>query len=111
MRRAFAAFLILTLAACSKQVPNPPPTVATAPADAPAASKLDDLRLSGPHTHGNLSVYLVHDAKAPQGEVDFLTLEEALKSGARKVTEKADGAEVNELQVENAGDKPVYLQA
>lgn len=102
MRRAFAAFLILTLAACS----NSDPTAAR-PSSAPPA----ETRFSGPHTHGNLSVYLVHDSKAPQDDVDCLTLEEALKSGVLKVTEKAGAAEVNELQVENVGDRPVYLQA
>jgi hypothetical protein len=111
MRRALSAILILTLAACSKQVPPSPPTGATATPAAPEAAKAEDLRLSGPHTHGNLSIYLIHNAAAPKEDVDCLTLEEALKSGALKVTEKAGGAEVNELQVENVGDKPVYLQA
>ena len=96
MRRVFALIAILVSTACSNSEQTAPPA---------------ETRLSGPHTHGNLSVYLVHDSKAPQDDVDCLTLEEALKSGALQVTEKAQGAEVNELQVENLGDKPVYLQA
>ncbi len=40
-----------------------------------------------------------------------MTLEEALQAGVVKVTEKGEGAAVNELEVANAGDKPVYLQA
>jgi len=97
MRHA-AAFLVLSLAACSNSDP------AAVPRSAPGTT------LSGPYTHGNLSVYLVHDASRMQ-DIDYITLEEAFKSGALKVTEKAEGAEVNELQFENVGDKPVYLQA
>jgi hypothetical protein len=94
MRHAAAAFAILSLLACS--------------ASGPAGSAASDL--SGPFTHGNLTVYLIHSA-APQREIDCLTLEEALQSGAVKITEKTEGADVNELHVENVGTKPVYLQA
>jgi len=97
MRRAAIAILWASLVACSE------------PAEIPGSP--EGYRFSGPHTHGNLSVYLVHSASAPQGDFGCITLEEALKSGVLKVTEKGDGAEVNELQVENVGDKPVYLQA
>lgn len=94
MRYPAAAFAILSLLACST----------SDSAGSPASD------LSGPFTHGNLTVYLIHTS-APQREIDCLTLEEALQSGALKITEKTDGAEVNELQVENAGTTPVYLQA
>jgi len=98
MRHAAAALLILSLVACSNSDST------AGPWPAPGTT------FSGPYTHGNLSVYLVHDASRTQDN-DCLTLEEAFKSGALKVTEKTEGAEVNELQVENLGDKPVYLQA
>lgn len=107
MRHALSA-LLLVLVACSKP-PSPPPAP-TAEKSEPAAAP-EAYRLSGPHTHGNLSVYLIHSKDAPQVDFSGLTLEEALKSGAVKVTEKAEGAEVNELQVENTSDLPVYLQA
>jgi len=96
--RYAAAFLILSLVACSNSDP------VAGPRPAPGTA------LSGPYTHGNLSVYLVHDAGRTQ-EFDCLTLEEAFKAGVLKVTEKAGRAEVNELQVENVGDRPVYFQA
>jgi hypothetical protein len=56
-------------------------------------------------------VYLLIEKGAATGDLGCLTLEDALKSGAVKVSEKAEGAEVNELQIENSGDKPIYLQA
>ena len=117
----FAAALILMLAACSKEDgPKPEtdvaqtaeiPVVEVKDVESPPPARLDGYRLSGPHTRANLAIYLLHDKSAPAGDLGCLSLEEALKSGAVKVTEKAGGAEVNELQVENTGDKPVYLQA
>ncbi len=65
----------------------------------------------GPFIHENLSVFLIRKPDALPGDEDLLTLEEALRAGAVRVAEKADGAEVNELEVENVGDRPVYLQA
>lgn len=65
----------------------------------------------GPFTHENLSVFLIRKPGAPRGDEGVLTLEEALNAGTLRVTEKAEGAEVNELEVENVGDRPVYIQA
>jgi hypothetical protein len=101
MRRAFATSMMLSLFACSDP----------APGDPSPGPIVQSTRLSGPYAHGNLTVFLVHATPASQDDFGCITLEEALQSGAIKVTEKAEGAEVNELQVENAGDKPVYLQA
>jgi len=124
--RHIAAALLLALAACSKSEP-PPPQQTSAQAnevqevkreqdthkevESPPPAKLDGYGLTGPRRQGNLAIYLLHDPKAPKGDSDILVLEEAVKSGALKITEKGEGAEVNELQVENTGDKPVYLQA
>jgi len=123
-----AAALILLLAGCSKEdgrlagprppepAPAPAQTADAAPvlakdAESPPPARLEGYRLSGPHARGNLAIYLLHDPSAPAGDLGCLSLEEGLRSGAVKVTEKAGGAEVNELQIENAGEKPVYLQA
>jgi hypothetical protein len=118
--------LLLSLSACSKANPTPPPAQAQAreeaqetgvpikdrkEVDSPPPGALDGYRITGPYAHVNLSVFLFHVKNAPQDDLGCLTLEDALKSGAVKITEKAEGAEVNELQVENTGDKPVYLQA
>jgi hypothetical protein len=78
------------------------PAPAAPPATPPAA-----LELTGPFTHENLTVFLVHDRKAQVGE-DVLTLEEALDSGVVRLEETG---EVNRLLVSNKGKAPVYLQA
>lgn len=110
--RIIAAACLIGLAACSKSDPaNPGSESARKDGEAPPAARIDAYRLSGPHARGNLAVYLLHDQAAASDDLGCVSLEEALRSGALKVTEKAEGAEVNELQVENTGDKPVYLQA
>ena len=63
-------------------------------------------RLSGPFSHDNLAIYLVHGA-AGGGPVP-LTLQEALEKGSFKVYETSD---VNELAVQNLGTDPVFVQS
>ncbi|MEM6257687.1 MAG: DUF6569 family protein [Planctomycetota bacterium] len=63
--------------------------------------------ISGPYTHGNLAVYLVHAEQ--RDDRDFITLNEGLKTGEVIVSEK-DSAEVRQLMIENRSDKPLYLQ-
>jgi hypothetical protein len=80
----------------------------------PEAAKpegFDRYRLSGPYVHANLAIYLCHLAGTSSENIGFVTLEEALRTGVVKVSEKSGGAEVNELQIENSGDRAVYLQA
>lgn len=66
----------------------------------------DEQQISGPYTHQNLSIYLVHGKSAP-GPVP-LTLQEALESNAVEVIETQD---VNELKVRNKGDTGIYIQS
>jgi hypothetical protein len=76
---------------------------------APAASAKDqaaEQRLSGPYTHGNLTIFLVHGVDTLKG--DYLTLEEALAAEVVKVHETED---VNELAIENVGKRPVFVQS
>jgi hypothetical protein len=63
-------------------------------------------RISGPHTHQNLSIYFVHGTSA-QGPVP-LTLQEALAKGAVEVIETGS---VNELQIRNKGDTEIFIQS
>jgi hypothetical protein len=63
-------------------------------------------RISGPYTHENLSIYLLHGASA-NGPVP-LTLAEALAKGGVRVHETGN---VNALQVENIGGEPVFIQS
>ncbi len=112
--RFIAAALLLSLVACSKSAPTPPPVVQMTEektGESAPPSKLDSYRMTGPGRQGNLAVYLIHEKNARAGDLNCLVLEEAVRSGALKISEKGEGAEVNELQIENTGDQPVYLQA
>ncbi len=65
-----------------------------------------DQRISGPYTHDNLTIFLVHGASS-QGPVP-LTLDESLEKGGVKVHETGT---VGELEIENAGDEDVFVNA
>lgn len=65
-----------------------------------------DYRLSGPVMHRNLAIYFVH-GKSRGGPVP-LTLQEAL---AKKVIKVRETGQVNELQVENTGEREVFIQS
>lgn len=65
-------------------------------------------RLSGPYTHENLTLFLVHGADTLSGG-PYLTLQEAMERRAVVVHETQ---EVNELAVENlSGTEEVFIQA
>lgn len=63
-------------------------------------------RLSGPYTHKNLTVFLVHGKD--QTNKTFLTLQEALAQKKVKVYETKD---VNELAIRNLSNQDIYVQA
>lgn len=86
-------------------------TAVSAPAradEAPArASGPGDIRLSGPYTHENLTIYLVHG----RDRIDlskYITLQEGMEM--RKVIVHETG-NVGELAIENIGDVAVYVQS
>jgi hypothetical protein len=62
--------------------------------------------LSGPYTHGNLTVFLVHGKDTTKKT--FLTLQEALAQKKVRVYETKD---VNELAIRNFSNQDVYVQA
>ena len=62
-------------------------------------------RVSGPYSHENLSIFLIHGPSA-KGPVP-LTLEEAMKSGMVRVHETGT---VNQLSIENVSDREVFIQ-
>jgi hypothetical protein len=64
------------------------------------------MRVSGPHVHANLAIYPVHGTSAA-GPVP-LTLQEAIAKGQVQVSETG---RVNELEIENKGAEPVFIQA
>jgi len=71
------------------------------------SSKDRDFELSGPYTHKNLSIFLVHGDERTDPEI-LITLAEALKMDKIAVHEKGD---VQELEVECKSDAPVFIQS
>ena len=63
-------------------------------------------RLSGPYTHKNLTVFLIHGKD--QSNKTFLTLQEALAQKKVAVHETKD---VNELAIRNLSNQDIYVQA
>jgi hypothetical protein len=73
-----------------------------------AGLKASNLKLSGPFTHENLTIFLVH-GKDQISDKNFLTLEEALKEKKGIVHE---AGEVGVLTIENRSDRDViFVQA
>lgn len=64
-------------------------------------------RISGPYTHNNLTIFLVH-GKDLMPRKNFLTLQEALAQKKVRVYETKD---VNELAIRNLSDQDIYIQA
>ena len=64
-------------------------------------------KITGPYTHDNLSVFLVHGKDRISGRT-FLTLQEALTQKKVIVYETRS---VNELAIENVSDDEVYVQS
>ena len=75
---------------------------------APLAVAADDLRISGPFTHDNLSVFLIHSSRPDAAKGKLLTLHEAMD--AKKVVVYETGT-VNELSIENQSSQDVYIQS
>lgn len=71
------------------------------------ALKTGNYRISGPYTHKNLTVFLVHGEDLLKGH-SFLTLQEALEQKKVIVYETKD---VNELSISNLSNQDIYVQA
>jgi hypothetical protein len=78
--------------------------VGLAKQDDPVTSS--NYRLSGPYTHKNLTVFLIHGKD--QANKTFLTLQEALAQKKVRVYETKD---VNELAIRNLSNQDIYVQA
>jgi hypothetical protein len=99
MRRLSARIRITALAALAAGISLP----AAQAADLRAA----DYKLSGPYTHGNLTLYMIHGKPGDTGKPP-LTLQEALQKGAVRVRETGN---VDRLEIENLGDQDIFVQA
>jgi hypothetical protein len=63
--------------------------------------------VSGPHSHKNLTIFLLHGADQRQDKTP-LTLQEAME---RKVVVVHETGDVNNLAIENLSDDEVYVQS
>jgi hypothetical protein len=72
-----------------------------------AESQSASYRISGPYTHKNLTVFLVHGKDLLKGH-SFLTLQEALAQKKVIVYETKD---VNELSIKNLSNQDIYVQS
>jgi hypothetical protein len=75
---------------------------------APLAVAADNLRISGPFTHDNLSIFLIHGTRPDAAAGKLLTLHEAMDT--KKVMVYETGT-VNELSIENRSSQDVYIQS
>lgn len=91
---------LLSCLAAAALVPGMATTATAATADA-------SYRLSGPYVHDNLAIYLIH-RKGTTAQPAPLTLQEALAAGTVRLRETG---KVNRLEIENLGDKAVFIQA
>jgi hypothetical protein len=70
------------------------------------AQNAGEYRVSGPYTHDNLSIFLIHGAGAPTKKL--LTLQEAIAQHKVVVYETRN---VNELSIENVSDQDVFIES
>jgi hypothetical protein len=70
-------------------------------------TRAGDYRLSGPYTHRNLTIFLVHGKNSIKAK-SFLTLQEAL---VQKKVVVYETQSVNELSIQNFSDEDVYVQS
>ena len=98
---AFFSFLIVSLGLFINAVGQNPSTTGQDATDGSSS-----YRLSGPYTHGNLTVFLVHGKDSTKK--NFLTLQEAL---AQKKVRVYETREVNELAIRNLSNQDIYVQA
>ncbi len=66
-----------------------------------------EYRLSGPYTHKNLSIFLVHGKNVIKAK-SFLTLQEAL---VQKKVVVYETKSVNELSIQNFSDEDIFVQS
>ena len=69
--------------------------------------KAGEYRLTGPYTHKNLSIFLVHGKSMIKAK-SFLTLQEAL---VQKKVVVYETKSVNELSIQNFSDEDVFVQS
>ncbi|HKO98907.1 MAG TPA: DUF6569 family protein [Pyrinomonadaceae bacterium] len=77
------------------------------PVGQPTTVQEGNYRLSGPYTHKNLTIFLVHGKNVFEGKT-FITLQEAM---VQKKVVVYETKSVNELAIENLSNDDIYVQA
>jgi hypothetical protein len=95
--------LTLSLVLAASTSAQIPPKQNTAPLKIQASAQ----RVSGPFTHENLAIFLIHGADRIKNK-EFLTLQEAL---AKKKVVVHETQQVNELAIENVSMEEVFAQS
>jgi hypothetical protein len=103
-QRTGLAVLAAGLAVCLLSVPARTKEAVT---KEKAPAQTSAYKISGPYTHENLTIFLVHGDDQLKGKT-FLTLEEALEQKKVIVHETKN---VNRLEVENVSDTEIYIQS
>jgi hypothetical protein len=73
----------------------------------PQTAPVTDYVVSGPYTHKNLTIFLLHGSGQSQGRAP-LTLQEAMK---RKLVVVRETGDVNRLTIQNRSNQDVFVQA
>lgn len=71
------------------------------------AAVMADYAISGPYTHKNLTIFLLHGTDQSRGQAP-LTLQEAMR---RKLVVVRETGDVNELTIQNRSNREVFVQA
>jgi hypothetical protein len=103
MRRTLAVALAVTVLPSAALADKP---------KKPASTRLDDrTALLAPISHDNLTIFPVITTAAKISKVDYLVLDEGMKSKKVRILEKGDGGSVNELTIRNTSERPLFLMA
>jgi hypothetical protein len=106
----FVVMLTFVISSCRLNTPDEPRTEQSGTGSESAAVETveaGDYTITGPYTHNNLTVFLIHGEDRLKGK-DYLTLQEAMDQKKIVVHETQD---VNELSVENTSDQEIFIQA
>ena len=99
--------LILLIAGIALAILAEPQAPLARSSGQPPRAHLGDYTISGPYTHANLTVFLIHGPDKLQGQIP-LTLQEAM---AQKKAIVHETSQVNQLAIENVSSEEVYVQS
>jgi hypothetical protein len=104
------SLVLLSLTAALTIAGLSPSATADATARTVQVPGMGEMHVSAPLMHKNLTVFVLHRANRPDGEIEYLTLDEATEKGLVKITE-AEREQVQQLSITYTGTKPLFLAA